>query len=149
MTVKFLILSASAEEHKTETALCMINHNPINPTKWGKGWLIYNWKLYSQIEAWNLSWQFLFCFCIQVHPCALPHEYSVVESSLSLGALGEEDINRRKHSDHIVLWWLGLVTRYTKKRGMVYHVVLLYYTLPKSASPSVIAVWLQVSMERY
>ena len=61
-------------------------------------WFLYQWILYLQLEAYILSLPFLFCFCSRAHPCALPHEYFVVESSLSPGALGEEDIKRlRSH----------------------------------------------------
>ena len=62
--------------------------------------MLYHWILYSQTKAYILSWQLLFGICIRVHPCILPHEYIVVESSLSPAALGEEDINS---SDYTVL----------------------------------------------
>ena len=100
-------------------------HNPIPFTqKMGKRLVLYQWILYSQIEAYVFLWQLLSWLCIRVHPCAHPHEYFVVESSLSPGVLREEDKEFRSQGTVADQTVQGLGDPEHQKRGVAYHVAL-------------------------
>ena len=99
----------------------------------GERLLVYQWISYSQTEAYNLSWQFLFWLCIRVHPCAHPHEYFVVESSLSPGVLREEDKEFRSQGTVADQTVQGLGDPEHQKRGVAYHVAL--YTTKNTKWP--------------